>query len=283
VALPPVVERYLPKIANGVAGVVCLLVLFVGILPVVASSQISSANQSLVAAASHQDKLDAVFTQFFNAKSYTTDYTAYKDRFDKMAKSFSDGLTQVKSDEAAVGSVELRLTFLQWLAPSKVAGISAARHRLNTTLAGIKQADQALTAAVNEAKVIQPYIDARIDYNKMGTALGKRDWAGASASYADAHQKIGLAMSSSHAVGLPPQIAKQVSSFNDVLTNGDALIQAMQAKDTAGMKKYTDAMNVALKALSSPEETVPADYDAKTFGPMQKAYDTAMTAIKSGS
>jgi hypothetical protein len=90
-------------------------------------------------------------------------------------------------------------------------------------------------------------------------------------------------MSLSGAPGLAPQIAKQVSSFNDVLTNTESLIQAIQSKDPAGIKKYTDATNAALKAMSSPEETLPADYYSKTFGPMQKAYDAAMKAIKIGS
>jgi len=99
----------------------------------------------------------------------------------------------------------------------------------------------------------------------------------------DAQQKIELAVSNSHAAGLPPQIAKQVSSFSEVLLNTESLIQAIQAKDNAGIKKSTDAMNAALKAMSTPDETVPADYEAKTFGPMQKAYVAAMKAIKSGS
>ena len=59
------------------------------------------------------------------------------------------------------------------------------------------------------------------------------------------------------------------------------MIQAIQAKNAADIKKYTDAMQVALKAMSSPAETLPADYESKTFGPMQKAYDAAMKAIKS--
>ena len=42
-------------------------------------------------------------------------------------------------------------------------------------------------------------------------------------------------------------------------------------------------MNAALKAMSAPDETLPADYETKTFGPMQKSYDAAMKAIKSGS
>jgi len=269
--------------AGVVAGLVVVLVLFIGVLPAVASGQISSASQSLKTAAAHQDKIDAAFAQAFTLRNNTSDPVAAKAQFDKVAKSLNEGLSLVRSDEQAVTSVEQRLTILQWVAPSKGAGITAARNRLNGAMVGLKQADRALTAAVNETKVIQPYNDALIDYGKIGAALAKHDLVGAGAPYPDAQQKIDLAVSNSHAAGLPPQIAKQVSSFSDVLQNTESLIQAIQAKDTAGIKKSTDAMNAALKAMSTPEETVPADYEAKTFAPMQKAYDAAMKAIKSGS
>ena len=269
--------------AGVVAGLVVVLVLFVGVLPAVASGQISAAMQSLKTAASHQNKIDTVFAQAFTLRSSTSDPVAAKAQFDKVATSLNDGLSLVRSDEQAVTSVEQRLTILQWLAPSKGAGISAARNRINGAMVGLKQADQALTAAVNETKVIQPYNDALIDYGKIGAALAKHDLVGAGAPYPDAQQKIDLAVSNSHAAGLPPQIAKQVSSFSDVLQNTESLIQAIQAKDAAGIKKSTDTMNAALKAMSTPEETVPADYEAKTFAPLQKAYDAAMKAIKSAS
>jgi hypothetical protein len=284
-ALPPGLLQYPLRIARGVAGLaiglLVVIVLFFGVIPAVASSQISSANQSLKTAASHQAKVDAVFTQVLTLRTNTSDPNAAKAQFDKLAKSFSDGLNLVQADEAAVTSVDQRLSFLQWVAPSKSGGIATARHRLSGPIAGLKQADQALTAAVNEIKVIQPYNDALSDYGKIGAALAKHDLVGAGAPYPDAQQKIELAVSNSHAAGLPPQIAKQVSSFSDVLLNTESLIQAIQAKDSAGIKKSTDAMNVALKAMSTPEENLPADYETKTFGPMLKAYDAAMQAIKS--
>jgi hypothetical protein len=287
VALPGAVTRYLGGVIKGVAGLVVglivALVLVVGVIPAVASSQISSAKQSLATAASHQAKVDDAFTQFFNAKGYLGDPNSFKAQFDKQAKSFNDGLALVQSDEAAVQGVEQRLAILQWAAPSKRAAISTLRNRLNNALVGLKQADQALTAAANEAKVIQPYTEALIDYTKIAAAVAKRDLVAAAAPYPDAHQKIQTAMSYSHAAGLPPQMAKQVSSFNDVLTNTESLVQAIQAKDSAGIKTSTDAINAALKAMSGPDETVPADYESKTFGPMQKAYDAAIKTVKSGS
>src|SRR2546425_6249232 len=289
VALPPALLQYPERIARGaprvgfaLVAVVVLLVLLIGVIPAVASGQTSSANQTLKLAASHQDKVDAAFTQALTLRASPADPTAAKAQFDKLAKSFNDGLTLVQSDEAALTSIDQRLTVLQWVTPSKSASITDARHHVDAALNGLKQADQALTAAVNEIRVIQPYNEALIDYAKIGVALAKHDLVGAGAPYPDAQQKIELAISYSHAAGLPSQIAKQVSSFSEVMTNTESLVQPIQAKDAAGIKKYTDARNVALTAMASPEETVPADYESKTFGPMQKAYDAAMKAIKSG-
>ena len=283
VVLPPVVLRYQQAIVYGAVALLALLVVLFGVMPAVASSQMSSANQALAAAASHQARVDTAFAQLISSPSGSSDPKTLKAQFDKLAKSFNDGLTLVQSDEAALNGVDQRLSFIQWVAPSKGAAISSERHRLAGALAGLKQADKAMTSAVNEAKVIQPYIDALIDYATIGAALAKHDLVGAGAPYPDAQQKIELAMSMSGAPGLPPQIAKQVSSFNDVLTNTESLVQAIQAKDPAGIKKYTDAMNAALKAMSSPAETLPPDYESKTFGPMQKAYDTAMKTINTGT
>jgi hypothetical protein len=289
VTVPPALRQYQERIAKGAASlglglvvVLVLLVSFIGVVPAVASGQTSSANQSLKTAASHQDRVDAAFVQALTLRASPADPTAAKAQFDKLAKSFNDGLALVQSDEGALTSIDQRLAVLQWVTPSKSASIADARHRVAAALSGLKQADQALTTAVNEIRVIQPYNDALIDYAKIGVALAKRDLVGAGAPYPDAQQKIEVAISLSHAAGLPPQIAKQVNSFSDVLMNTESLVQAIQAKDAAGIKKYTDARNAALTAMASPDETVPADYELKTFGPMQKAYDAAMKLIKTG-
>ena len=282
VALPPQLLRYQRQVVAGAVGLVVVLVLLVGVMPAIATSQISAANQTLTTTASHQAKVDAVFAQIISSSNSSTDPAALKTQVARLATSFNDGLTLVQSDEAALNQVDQRLSLIKWGAPSKGTQIASERQRLAAALAGLQQADKAMTAAVNESKVIQPYLDALIDYAKMSAALAKHDLVGAGAPYPDAQQKIELAMSLSGAPGLAPQIAKQVSSFNDVLTNTESLIQAIQAKDPAGIKKYTDATNVALKAMSSPGETLPADYESKTFGPMQKAYDAAMKTIKTG-
>jgi hypothetical protein len=282
-ALPPQVLRYQRQVVTVAVAVVVLLVLVFGVMPAVATSQISAANKSLTTTASHQAKVDAVFGQLIGSSNSSSDPATLKTQFAKLATSFNGGLALVQTDEAALNGADQSLSILKWGAPTRSAQITSERQRLAAALTGLKQADKAMTAAVNEAKVIQPYLDSLIDYAQMSAALAKHDLVGAGAPYPDAQQKIELAMSLSGAAGLAPQIAKQVSSFNDVLTNTESLIQSIQAKDPAAIKKFTDATNAALKAMSSADETLPADYETKTFGPMQKAYDAAMKAIKSGS
>jgi hypothetical protein len=281
VAVPPAVLRYQTQIVYGAVAALALLIFLFGITPVLATSQIATGNQALTTAAGHQSRVDAVFAQFIGTQNNTSDPNTWKAQFDKLATSFSDGLALVQSDEAALNSSDLRLSVLQWVAPAKRAAVTNERRRVETALAGLKQADTALTAAVNEAKVIQPYVDALIDYSKMAAALAKRDAVGASAIYPDAQAKMQTAISQAGASGLPPQMVKQLNSFNDLLTATEGLIQAVQAKNAADTKKYSDLANADAKAMASPAETLPADYQSKTFGPMQQAYDAAMKAIKS--
>src|SRR5256885_9129719 len=159
VALPPALLQYTERIARGASrlgvGLVValvLLVVFVAVIPAVASGQTSSATPTLKAAGSHQDKVDTAFTQALTLRASPADPNPAKAQFDKLAKSFNDGLALVQSDEAALTSIDQRLAVLQWVTPSKRASIAEARHRVAAALNGLKQAEQALTAASNEIR-----------------------------------------------------------------------------------------------------------------------------------
>ncbi len=279
-AIPGAVASYQAQIVYAAAGLLALMILIFGVTPLVASNLLSSSKQALKAVAGHQAQVDTAFAKFFTQSS-SPDPNAWKRELDKQSKSFSDALAAVQSDEAVLKSSDQQLSLMQIVAPTKGSAIAIQRQRLAATLGGLKQADLGLTAAVNETRVALPYVNAILDYTKMGAALGRHDLAGAAAPYPDAQQQMQLALSLDQADGLPPAIAKQVNSFNDVLNGTESLIQALQAKDAAGIKKYSDAVQAALKAMSSPAETVPADYESKTYGAGLKVYDAAMKASTS--
>lgn len=280
-AIPAILLPYQQYLLLVPAAVAALAVLLVGVTPALAGSQIDHAQQAIKATASHQAKVDTAFARFFSPQGGSSDPNVEKAALQQDAKTFNDALASLQSDEATLRSSDQSLSLLQPVSPLKSRAIASERHRLAVALSGLGQAERALTAAVNEASVALPYIDALIDYAKMGAALGKHDLVGAGAPYPDAQQRLELAMSLDHAAGLSPAISKQVSSFNDALNGTEALIQALQAKDAAAIKKANDSVQAAVKAMGSPAETVPADYESKTFGPMQKAYDSALKALKS--
>jgi hypothetical protein len=278
-ALPPAVLQYQQAIAYGALALVGVLVLVAGVLPAVAASQISAANQAISATVSHQSKVDAGFTSLFAPDSGSADLNVVKAQETKFVKSINDSLAIVQGDESTLGGAEQRLAILQWVALPSRTTIAAERQRLKTALDGLKQADTALTAGSNMGKVILPLDDAMIDFTKMYTALGKRDLVGAAAPYPDAQQKLEDAISHDQAPGVPSIVPKQLTALNDLLNNTESLVQAIQSKDAAGIKKYSDALQAGLKNMSSL--SLPQDYAIKTYGPNQKAYDAAMKSLKS--
>ena len=279
VALPPVVVQHQQTIAYGLVGLLAFVIVLFGVIPAVASGQISGANQALATTRSHQAQVDAGFASLFLDEPATTDLNVVKTQLTKQFKPVNDALAIVRADESALSGADQRLAILQWVAPPSGAAIAAERARLASTLAGLKQADTALTAGSNEGAVLLAIDDIKIDYAKMNAALNKHDLAGAAAPYPDAHQKLQQAVSLSQAPGVPPVLAKQVSALNDLLDNTENLIQAIQNKDTAGTKKYSDAVQAGLRTIAGL--SLPADYEVKTFDANQKAYDAAMKALKS--
>jgi hypothetical protein len=117
----------------------------------------------------------------------------------------------------------------------------------------------------------------------MYTAMGKHDLTGVDALYRDAHQKVALAMSLEHAPGVPDALTQEVSAFNDLLNNFESLAQAIQGNDAAGIKKYADAVQAGLKTMLTLSKAVPANYQFKSYGGMQKSFDAAMMTLKSAS
>src|SRR5438552_10978453 len=130
VTLPPQLLRYQRQVVAGAVALVVLLVLLLGVLPAIATSQISAANQTLTTTASHQATVDPVFAQIISSPTSSTDPAALKTQVAKLATSFNDGLTLVQSDEAALNQVDQRLSLIKWGVPSKTRQITSERQPL---------------------------------------------------------------------------------------------------------------------------------------------------------
>lgn len=264
------------------AGIVLLLVLF-GVLPALASGQISGAEQAISQAVSHEKKVDSAFTDFFKTGSSSTDPAAQSAELHRQVQNVADALALVQSDEAALNSADQRLAIMSWVALSKHGAIVNERARLATALKGLQQADQALTAGANQGKVVEALFDAAVDYAKMAAAVTRHDLAGAGAPYPDAHEKVQLALSLDSGPGIPAGFDKELKAFDDVLNDTEQMVQAIQAKDSAGTQKYAALVQSALKAMTAAANTIPSDYNTKTYQPMQDAYHGALKSLTRAS
>jgi hypothetical protein len=279
VALPPMLVTYQRQIAYGALALLALLVLLFGITPAIASGQIAAADQGVTSAVLHNTKVQAGFTALFVGNT-GSDLNATKAQAEKNATAINAALALVQADEAALRGADTRLTILQFVAPPSGGAISSERARIKTALDGLAQADQALTAGSNQAKVMLPTYDAMVDFTKMYAAINKHDLAGAGAPYPDAQDKLQLAMSLDHAAGVPESLAKQISAFNDLVNNTESLVQAIQNKDAAGTKKYSDLVKAGLAQLTPLADALSPDYEVKTYGHLQKGYDAAIKTLK---
>lgn len=278
VALPPIVVQYQQKIIYALVGAVALLIVFFGILPAVASGQVSAANQAVATAVSHQAAVDAGFSAFFAPETNSADLNVIQTAQTKTLAAISASLSSVQADESALSSADQRLAVLSIIAFPSGKAIAAERDKIKTALDGLHQADTALTAGSNMGKVLLSIGQAKMDYTRMSNALNKHDLVGAAAPYPDAQQKLQEAISQSNAPGVPAVIGKEVSALNTLLDDTESLIQAIQNKDAAGTKKSSDAIQADLKAVGSL--TLPADYEVKTYSANQKAYDAAIKSLK---
>lgn len=280
VALPPVVVQYQQQLAYLALGVVALLIALFGVLPAIASGQIMSAEHTITGAISHQATVDAGFAAFFAPDSGTNDLNASQALLTKQVQSVNNGLALVQSDEHALASEDQTLSILQVVALPSHAAIAAERQRISSALNGLQQADTALTAGSNQGKVFLPLSAAMIDFTKMYAALGKHDLVGAAAPYPDADQKLQDAIAADQLPGVPAAVGKELAAFKDLLDNSENLIQAIQNKNAADVKKYSDAVQADLKSMQLLSNALPADYAKKTYGANQQRYDAAIKALR---
>jgi hypothetical protein len=284
VTLPPGLaasSKSLRSLAYIAAGAIVLAVALFGVLPAIASAQISAAEQVMATTVSHKPTVDAGFTNLFASGPGSKDLTAAKAEMAKHFQAVDDALALVQTDEHDLSSIDQTLGILQVIALPSHGAIDAERQRINAALSGLAQADSALTVGSEEGKVMAPYVDALIGLNKMNAALNKRDLGGAAAAYPDAQRSLQQAIDLAQAPGLPAGTLEQLHALNNFLQTYQNFIQAAQNKDTAAMKADLASIQTQGKAFQALSNAVPSDWDLKTFGPNLKAYDASIKGLSS--
>jgi hypothetical protein len=277
IALPaPLKPEHVQSAVYAAIGFVGLLILLFGVLPAIASGQVAYASQSVTVAVSHRSTVDAGLNTFLHDTFSSNDLNASKAHVQSQVDTMQKALTLVQSDESSITSADQRLSILAWIALPSKDMLADQQQRDHDLLQGLQQADQALTAGVNQGRLAVTLYDATIDYSKVLTALNKRDVGSAGAYYPDEQAKLDQARALAQASGIPTQLTQEVNAYATLLDDTEKFIQALQAKDVNATKKYSAQVTADSKKLSSFNDSAIDDYNLKTFGAMQTAYDKAV-------
>jgi hypothetical protein len=275
----PIAQRT-QSIMPAAAIVIGVFVLEFMILPLVTATQVSAAAEAITAAIHHQPSVDAAITTFLKPQpTQNTSIDQDKAQLQKEQQQLESALATLQGDESSLSGLDQRLNILGLITLPSHASATAQRARVDRALNGLRDADQALTAGINQMKLLAPMLDATSDYLKMSAGIAQHNLAAAGAPYPDAQQKLQDAAQLDQAPGIAPIQQAEVKVFAQLVNDTEQMILAIQNKDTAGTRKYAAAVQADGKQLASYSDSALDTYNTKTFGALQKSYDSAMTGL----
>lgn len=275
----PIAQRA-QSILPAAAIVIGVLVVEFLVLPIVTATQVSAAAAAITAAIQHQPSVDAGINTFL--KPTTTQATSIdqdKQLLAKQQQQLETALASVQSDESTLSGLDQRLNILGLITLPSHASAAVQRQRVDQALTALQGADKTLTAGINQMKLLVPVLDATNDFLKMTTGIAQHNLAVAGAPYPDAQQKLQEATALAQADGVAPLQRDEVTAFTQLVSDTEQLILAIQNRDSGGTKKYAAAVQADGKKFSSYTDTALETWNTTTYGPLQKAYDKALTAL----
>lgn len=265
------------------AGAIGIIWVFLtAVVPRLASANLQATDQAVAAAVSHQPQIETALAQAFTptGKDPMTDVAVAQAATDKRLSKNQAALDQVRADENALTTLDQHLGWLSPVAGSRSAAISAARQRAHAALAALKQADQVLTAAVDQDHQLEQLFASMAVWKTMQADLGKHDPAGAAALYPDANQKLQTAIQMSSGTDISPAAADYTKKFQVLVDATQQLASALQSKDNAGIAKYTSMQGAAIRAQAY-DSVGGLAWTLKKYQPLIDGYHAGMRALKS--
>jgi hypothetical protein len=263
------------------AAIAVVWVFLNAVVPVLATSNLKAADQAVSSAIGHQAAIDAAISRAFSTtgKDPMTDLPGAQQGMDARLASSQAALDQVKADESAIATLDQHLGWLSPVSGSRSSEIAAARHHLEAALVPLQKVDQVLTGFVAQERQIEQVFASMAVWKTMSDDLAKKDAAGAIALNPDAQQKLQTATVSGQGTDVPPASVQYTKNFQSVLDNTEKLAEAVQAKDNAGVAKYTAAMQAAIRAMQFDGNGALA-WNLKRFQPLLDAYHAGIHALK---
>lgn len=264
----------LPLIALGgliLAAVVAGLL----VIPLLAANQLSTNRQAVGAALSHQAAVDEAMKVFLTPYDSKTGHGGISET-NLHLDQYRSALQLIRADNQRIQESDHQLEWMGNVAVTKKPEIEAARRQNRVLLDAFRQADGALSAATDQATVVQSLTDMYPLTANLVKASNNKDYAGAEAYVAQVDAKLVPTEALVLKPDMPNGAGSLIRTYRLLLNDTDRFIAAARNQDGAGAHSAYQDLVTDRKTAQQFNADFTAKWDAwnvKNLVPIVATYD----------
>ena len=267
-----------------IGGGTVILILLIGLVSTSAQAELADGDQALRTAGSHRATVDAAMALFLSPidPNQPQDPDAIRTESERRLSLYRDALAEVKADSARLKAAADALGWLGPVALGKGSQLAAGSQRAQATRDGLGQAEQVLTAAVDQELVGRSVFEATLKENNMLDAMRSEQYSEADRIDAQADQALLAAESRVLKSDEPEDMRSLVGSVRSMIDATDQLVIDRLRNDAQDRQLREGELKWAIAEFtqfsSAREQAFNRRWNETTYGPRVSAYDAALSA-----
>ncbi len=178
----------------------------------------------------------------------------------------------VDADRAALQGVRPDLQRSLLTLPER-STLNRDRRRVDAALAALASAGQGLDILQKESAFAEPFLDAIAGFEALGNAT---DLAAVLAQLPGTGAYLQKAVALARPPAVPAEAAPMLAAMQQVPTDLEALVAAVQANDEVAANEASSALDADVKAITGFDTSVIDKADEVRFQPLIDAYNREM-------
>ncbi len=269
-------------IIGGIAVIFLLIIGYVVGGAAAASGPVARADTALHTVVSHNNDMVDNFNndpfKGIDLKSDNPDIAAAKTAVATVKQSVGKWQAQVSSDRTALQQVRPDLKSSLLTLPEQ-GTLDRHRQRVDAAMSALNTAQKGIDLYTKEFAFVDPFLDAMAGFEAIGKAATANDLAGMKAQLPSTGANMQKAIQLAQPPAIPAELGPVLKSIQQVLTDIQGLVAAVEAGDAAGAQKYGAALEADGRALSTYDSTAVDSATKALFQPLIDAYNRDMKIV----
>jgi hypothetical protein len=269
-------------IIGGIAIIFLLIIGYVVGGAAAAGGPVARADDALHTTVSHNNETASSFKgdpfKGIDLKSDNPDIAAAKAVVTAEKQKLAKWQALVSSDRTALQRVrpELKSSFLTL---PEQGTIDSHRQRVDAGLSAMGSAQKAIDLYTKQLAFVDPFLDAVNGFVAIGKAGTAEDIAGIKAQLPGTGASIQKAIDLAQPPAIPTELGPTLKAIQQVLSDIQALVTAVEANDAAAIQKYATAVETEGNNLSKYDSTSLEAAITALYQPLSDAYDRDMKIV----